>query len=61
MNNTVLFNNFNLSNEEIESILNQLEKTINANCYVNGKFNEDLKQDIYLNIFVSLSKNRKKV
>lgn len=61
MNNSVLFNNFNLSNEEIESILNQLEKTINSNCYVNGRFNEDLKQDIYLNIFVSLSKNRKKI
>ncbi len=61
MNNTMLFNNFNLSNEEIENILNQLEKTINANCYINGIFNEDLKQDIYLNIFVSLSKNRKKL
>lgn len=60
MNNDVLFNNFNLTNEEIESVLSQIEKFIDGNCYVNGKFNDDLKQDIYLNIFITLSKNRKK-
>lgn len=60
MDKEILFNNFNLTNEEIESILNQLEKFINGNCFVNGQFNNDLKQDIYFNIFITLSKNRKK-
>ena len=49
-----------LTNEEIESIINQMDSFINNNCYVNGKFDEDLKQDICFNIFITLSKNRKK-
>lgn len=60
MDKEILFNNFNLTNEEIESILKQIEKFIDGNCFVNGKFNDDLKQDIYFNIFITLSKNRKK-
>lgn len=60
MDKEILFNNFNLTNEEIESILKQIEKFIDGNCFVNGKFNNDLKQDIYFNIFITLSKNRKK-
>lgn len=60
MDNEILFNNYSLTNEEIESIFKQIEKTIDNNCFVNGKFNDDLKQDMYFNIFISLSKNRKK-
>ncbi|MBP3255532.1 MAG: hypothetical protein J6M60_03485 [Clostridia bacterium] len=60
MTDEILFNNFNLTNEEIESILKQMDKFIDNNCFVNGKFDEDLKQDICFNIFITLSKNRKK-
>ena len=48
-----------VKNEEIESILRQMDSFINNNCYVNGKFDEDLKQEICFKIFISLSKNRK--
>lgn len=58
--NNELFNNYNLTNEEIESIITQMDSFINNNCYVNGKFDEDLKQEICFKIFISLSKNRKK-
>ena len=34
--NNELFNNYNLTNEEIESIINQMDSFINNNCYVNG-------------------------
>ena len=57
--NNELFNNYNLTNEEIESILRQMDSFINNNCYVNGKFDEDLKEEICFKIFISLSKNRK--
>ena len=49
-----LFNNFSLSNSEIEKILKQFdEKT-------KGKNDEDCKQTIKLEIIKTLSKNRKK-
>ena len=60
MSNDVLFNNFNLTNEEIESVLKQMDHFININSYIVAKFNEDLKQDIYFRIFITLSRNRKK-
>lgn len=59
MNNQVLFNNFNLSNEEIENVLQQMDHFITQNSFINAKFNEDLKQEIYFRIFITLSKNRK--
>lgn len=40
--------------------MNTLKKAIDNNCFVNGNFDEDLKQDICFNIFITLSKNRKK-
>ena len=59
MGNENLFNNFNLSNEEIEYILRQMEHFIDINCKIDFKFDEDLKQEIYLKIFIVLSQNRK--
>lgn len=53
------FRNYTLSNEEVESIIKQYEKYINSQCFVDGIFNEDLKQEICINIFVALTKNRK--
>ena len=56
-----LFNNFELSNREIEKILKEFDKEIKiAVCKTKGKNDEDYKQTIRLEIFKTLSKNRKK-
>ena len=58
MNKNEIFKNYTLSNEEIENILKQIDKYINKASYINGEFDEDLKQIITIKIFKSLSKNR---
>ncbi len=60
MNNNILFNNYKLTNREIEHVLCQMEHYINVNSFVNGKFDEDLNQEIKIKIFRVLSKNRKR-
>lgn len=54
-----MFNNFDLSDEEILKIINDYENLINKNSIVNCKIDEDLQQEIKLLIFRTLSKNRK--
>ena len=60
MNNNILFNNYKLTNRDIEHVLCQMEHYINVNSFVNGKFDEDLNQEIKIKIFRVLSKNRKR-
>ena len=55
-----IFNNYSLSNNEINNILIQIDKRIEAKCYIDGTLDEDLKQIISIKIFRALSKNRKK-
>lgn len=59
MKNNPLFNNYNLSNSEIESILIQVDKDIKRFSYIDDKLDEDLKQIISIRIFKALSRNRK--
>ena len=55
-----LFNNFNLSNKEIEKILLDFEDEIKiAVKKLTGKRNQDYEQIIRFEIFKRLSKNRK--
>ena len=54
-----MFNNFDLSDEEILKIISDYENLINKNSIVNCKIDEDLQQEIKLLIFRTLSKNRK--
>lgn len=54
------FNNYNLSNLEIEKILKDLEHIIRQAAKVNGKADEDCEQKIRIALFNKLSKNRKK-
>lgn len=54
------FNNYNLSNLEIEKILNELEPIIRQASKVNGLVDEDCEQKIRITLFNKLSKNRKK-
>ena len=55
-----MFNNFNLSDEEILKIIVDYTNLINKNSIINGKVDEDLQQEVKLLIFKILSKNRKK-
>lgn len=55
-----MFNNFDLSDEEIMKIINDYEGLIVSKSIINDKFDEDLNQEIKLLIFKILSKNRKK-
>ncbi len=56
-----MFNNFNLTNNEIVKIINDYEPLIRKNSEINNRFNEDLYQEIKIYIFKVLSKNRKRV
>ena len=59
MNNN-LFNNYNLSDKEVARIISMFEKEINKNSMIMGKLNEDCKQEIIINIYEALTKNRNK-
>ena len=54
-----MFNNYNLSDEEIIKIINQFEGLIIKKSEINERFDEDLCQEIKIRIFEVLSKNRK--
>ncbi len=56
-----MFNNFNLSDEEILKIMSDYKNLINKSSIINGKLDEDLQQEIKLLVFKNLSKNRKKI
>ncbi len=58
MNN--LFNNYNLSNEEIEKILKDFRPDIKRASKIDGKIDEDCEQKIMIAIYQKLSRNRKK-
>lgn len=58
MNN--LFNNYNLSNDEIEKILKEFRPEIKRASKIDGKINEDCEQKIMIAIYQKLSRNRKK-
>jgi len=54
-----MFNNFDLSDEEIIKILKDYNSLILSKSFINNKFDEDLYQEIRIRIFKILSKNRK--
>lgn len=58
MNN--FFNNYNLSNEEIEKILKDFRPDIKRASKIDGKIDEDCEQKIMIAIYQKLSRNRKK-
>lgn len=55
-----IFNNKNLSDEEILYIIKRFQPLIIKASFINGKFNEDLNQEIKLRIYTALTKGRKK-
>ncbi len=53
------FNNYNLSNLEIEKILKDFDSIIKQASKITGKVDEDCEQKIRIALFNKLSKNRK--
>lgn len=55
-----MFNDFNLSDEEVINIIDRYNPLIVNYSMINGRFDEDLCQEIKITIFTELTKNRKK-
>ncbi len=53
-----IFNNFTLNDDEVMTIINTYQNLIRKHCKISMKFDEDLYQEIVLNIFRTLTKNR---
>ena len=56
-----IFNNKNLSDEEVLHIIKEFHPLIIKESCINGKFNEDLNQEIKLRIYTALTKGRKRI
>lgn len=54
------FNNYTLSNEEIERILNKYQHLIRYAATIDGKLDDECEQRIRIEIYRKLSRNRKK-
>lgn len=55
-----MFKYFNLSDDEVFEIVQKYENLINMYSKINGSLNEDLRQEIIISIYTSLTKNREK-
>lgn len=55
-----MFNNFNLTDNEVLKIIEEYKPLIIKNSIIDGKFDEDLCQEIKKHIFEVLTLNRKK-
>lgn len=55
-----MFNNFDLFDDEVLEIVTKYENLINKYSKINCEIDEDLKQEIILNIYKCLTKNREK-
>ena len=55
-----MFKDFNLSDDEVFEIIKKYENLVNRYSKINGSLNEDLRQEIIISIYNSLTKNREK-
>ena len=57
-----MFNNYNLTDEDVIGIINKYENLINkySRLYPGGAINEDLREDIIEKIDKTLTQNREK-
>ena len=55
-----MFNSYDLKDEEVLHIIEKYENLINkySRLYTNGPIDEDLRQEIILKIYVTLTQNR---
>ena len=56
----MLFRNFNLTDDEVEDILKNYKGLINRHSKINGVVDNDLRQEIMMEIYISLTQNREK-
>lgn len=57
-----MFNNYNLTDDEVIEILSKYENLINkySKSYKNGAIDSDLRADIIEKVYIALTKNREK-
>ena len=56
----MLFKNFNLTDDEVEDILKNYKGLISRYSEINGALDIDLRQEIMMEIYISLTQNREK-
>lgn len=56
----MIFKDFNMTDEEVMEIINEYNNLINKYSKINGIIDEDLKQEIIVQIYITLTKNREK-
>lgn len=56
----MLFKNFNLNDDEVEDIIINYKNLINKYSRINGVVDNDLRQEIIMEIYVSTTQNREK-
>lgn len=53
-----MFKDFNLSDDEVLQIIAEYKNLIDRYSRINGNVDEDLKQEIVMNIYKTLTRNR---
>ena len=56
----MVFKNFNMTDDEVMEIIYTYDNLLNKYSKINGKIDEDLKQEIKLEIYKTLTKNRER-
>lgn len=56
----MMFKNFNMTDDEVMEIIHTYDNLINKYSKINGKIDEDLKQEITVEIYKTLTKNRER-
>ena len=56
----MIFKNFNMTDDEVMEIIYEYDNLISKYSKINGDIDEDLKQEITIEIYKTLTKNREK-
>ncbi len=56
----MIFKNFNMTDDEVMEIISTYDNLLNRYSKINGKIDEDLKQEITKEIYITLTKNRER-
>ncbi len=56
----MIFKNFNMTDDEVMEIIYTYDNLLNKYSKINGRIDEDLKQEIKLEIYKTLTKNRER-
>ena len=56
----IIFKNFNMTDDEVMEIIYTYDNLLNKYSKINGRIDEDLKQEITVEIYKTLTKNRER-